>query len=576
MRLVPTHVEALTAAGRWEHPLDGSGPVALGPLTVVIDRIDDRGVEWRVANRSTEPVAVEVVRCTSALDGADPPVRMLANGYHSWSPTRSVVLGRDEDPSAGEALEFFYDMHHARDAPARSGDVRSEMVTAFADGSGDPLVVGFLAGHDHDGTIRARPGPSGVRPTVMAEAVLGGAVLAPDEERPLHPVAIMTGPDPEALLGEWAERYGRAASARVERAFTIGWCSWYHWFDQVTEADLVRTLARAEDWPFEVYQLDDGYQSAIGDWLTTNDDFPSGVAGAADAIVATGATAGLWLAPFHAAPDSNLATSRPELLAGSPDGAGPLVNMFNEIWGGFIYGLDPTASATQDHLQEVAGGLVAAGYDYLKLDFTFGPKVRGRFADPTMTPAQRVRAGYRAIRDGAGDDTFLLGCGCPLGPVVGLVDGMRIGPDVAPAWDLDPAVSADDRYGEAGPSTRGAWRSTLLRSFLHRRLWLNDPDCVMLRSTETSLTTEQARTWARAVGLSGGMVLVSDDLDLLGSDERALLDEVVAAGRQADAEAQAGSAARVPDRLSGAEPTTISSAGRVLVADSATGSSRLA
>ena len=36
-------------------------------------------------------------------------------------------------------------------------------------------------------------------------------------------------------------------------------------------------------------------------------------------------------------------------------------------------------------------------------------------------------------------------------------------------------------------STRNAWQSTLARSFMHRRLWLNDPDCLMLRTDETEL-----------------------------------------------------------------------------------------
>ena len=80
-----------------------------------------------------------------------------------------------------------------------------------------------------------------------------------------------------------------------------------------------------------------------------------------------------------------------------------------------------------------------------------------------------------------------------------------------------------------------AWRNTLSRSFLHRRLWLNDPDCLMLRTDRTRLEPEQMRAWALAVGVSGGMALVSDDLALLGADARALLDEVIALGREADA-----------------------------------------
>ena len=62
------------------------------------------------------------------------------------------------------------------------------------------------------------------------------------------------------------------------------------------------------------------------------------------------------------------------------------------------------------------------------------------------------------------------------------------------------------------------------------------------------------RTWAHAVGVSGGMALVSDDLALLDADARALLDEVVAIGRVADAEAVAGSPARCADLMDHAVP----------------------
>ncbi|MEY2435434.1 MAG: alpha-galactosidase, partial [Acidimicrobiaceae bacterium] len=85
---------------------------------------------------------------------------------------------------------------------------------------------------------------------------------------------------------------------------------------------------------------------------------------------------------------------------------------------------------------------------------------------------------------------------------------------------------------------------TKARQFMHRRLWLNDPDCVMLRTTDTQLTPEQVQTWAFTVADSGGMVLVSDDLSLLGGDARALLDDVLARGREVDAQRIGSTSAR--------------------------------
>lgn len=110
---------------------------------------------------------------------------------------------------------------------------------------------------------------------------------------------------------------------------------------------------------------------------------------------------------------------------------------------------------------------------------------------------------------------------------------------------------------------------------MHRSLWLNDPDCLMLRHAETQLTDDQVRTWALAVGMSGGMAIVSDDLALLGTGERALLDEVVALGREVDAAAAAGAPPRCADLLDGPVPTTLEAVGRTLVGDPDAGTSRL-
>ena len=62
-----------------------------------------------------------------------------------------------------------------------------------------------------------------------------------------------------------------------------------------------------------------------------------------------------------------------------------------------------------------------------------------------------MRAGYDAIRRGAGDDAFILGCGAPLGTCIGVVDGMRIGPDVAPSWDVPEAAWRPAGYEDCEP-----------------------------------------------------------------------------------------------------------------------------
>jgi alpha-galactosidase len=275
----------------------------------------------------------------------------------------------------------------------------------------------------------------------------------------------------------------------------------------------------------------------------------------------------VWIAPFLAAPDSELARTHPEWLARAAEGDGFAIGMYNDEWGGVMAELDTTRVDVLDHLAHVAAALVDAGYRYLKLDFTFSAAMPGRYADRSRTPAERVRAGYDAVRRGAGDDVLILADGAPVGAVVGVADAMRIGADVAPWWTAPPGRGEQQPgYEDTTPATRNAFVNTCTRSFVHRRLWSNDPDCVMLRTDDTYLDAAVARAWAETVACSGGLVLVSDDLTRLGREAVALLDEVVERGRAADAAARAGDPPRCAGLLDPAGPSGLGGpAGRTQV-----------
>jgi alpha-galactosidase len=557
----------------------------LGPVRVDVRAEDPQAVEvewslssdrltWSIANRGDSPAAVDAVAVVFALDALE-PLRVLRHGYQSWSPTAAATFRVHQDPTRVEGVRSLsIGMHHADWAHAEPEELRSELVTVLRDATGALLVVGFLGGDEHDGTFRVRPARHDPdRVELWVEAFLGGAVLQPAERRELHPVWLGDGEaDPGALLEAWAAQLGAAAGARTTAPYQVGWCSWYHYFHAVSEADIRANLALAGDWPFDVFQVDDGFQPAVGDWLTTNERFPASLEELAAAIGGAGRTPGIWIAPFLAAPAADVATRHPDWLAVHAGSGTPLVGMVNEGWGGAVHVLDTTRPEVIEHLEVVASSLVAAGFPYLKLDFTYAPSLRGAYADPGRTPAQRVRAGFDAIRRGAGDATFLLGCGAPLGPAVGVVDGMRIGADVAPWWHPRPDQHRPPGHQGGEPATVNAWRNTLSRSFLHRRLWLNDPDCLMLRTEATRLEPEQVRAWALAVGVSGGMALVSDDLGRLDREARHLLDAVVDLGRASDA---ASRPPRCPDLLDADPPTRLVGPGAELVGDPTAGTAHL-
>jgi alpha-galactosidase len=107
------------------------------------------------------------------------------------------------------------------------------------------------------------------------------------------------------------------------------------------------------------------------------------------------------------------------------------------------------------------------------------------------------------IRDAAGERSTLLGCGAPLLPSIGLVDAMRVSPDVAPQFDPpDGDVSQ--------PSMRGALLAGRARAFQHARLWVNDPDCLLARPG-----VERREAWAEHVEAHGGLVVSGDPLRAL-------------------------------------------------------------
>ncbi|MBV8463079.1 MAG: alpha-galactosidase, partial [Acidimicrobiales bacterium] len=449
-RVVATVTTSRVAAEDHVAPLGGlsaATTVPVGPIEVVVSgRVD--GLEWSVANRGDRAESLRSVAVVARLAGTVEPLRMFRHGYQSWSPSGVGVLGIDRDPSERADFPFVQGVYHADSRRVRPGELRSEWCTVLADGGAGPgrhLVLGFDGGHEHDGTFRLLRGRDGGA-ELWIEAFLGDVTLAPGEHRLLHGVSWADQVDGSAsdALAAWARRTGEAAGARVGAAFAVGWCSWYNFFDQVTEADLRRNLAAAGQWPFDVFQLDDGYQAAIGDWRATNAKFPSDLDALGSDIARRGMRPGIWLAPFLAAPDSELVRHHPEWVArAAGDGAEPLRSWWNPAWGGgedgFMYSLDTTHPEVLDHLEALARDLVSAGYRHLKLDFTFAPSVDGRWHDPGRTPAQRVRAGFEAVRRGAGEETIVLGCGVPLANVVGVVDANRIGADVAPLWALEPS-----------------------------------------------------------------------------------------------------------------------------------------
>ena len=486
-------------------------------------------VRAMISNRSGTSVRLDSIRFDLATGfRADAPARFFKHGYQSWSASHPVDIGAASHPLDGARAIVRLAHQSEVSRPIELEAATSELFTIVESRSShERFLAGFVGAANQLTTI-----------TVMspdraaARALFDGVALRPGEDCEVEPLAFWRSEqDTARMAARWAAMIGDAMRARVSAPYQRGWCSWYHYFDAITEDALLSNLRALKDmrteYPIEVVQLDDGYQAALGDWDRTNAKFPSGLKRIAREIREAGFTAGLWTAPFLAARDSRLMRERPDWFIRDESG-GPLPAGFNSNWttdeDKFAYALDASNPAFATHLERLFETLVHDfGYDYLKLDFLFAAAAEGIRHDPGLTRAQTLRRGLEAIRRGAGEKTFILGCGCPLGPGIGIVDGMRIGPDVAPHWGTAAGVE---------PGTAYAIDAIVARSFMHRRLWLNDPDCVMLRAKETRLSADERHALAWTVAASGGMLLISDDMRLLSEEEATLFRAVATIGAE--------------------------------------------
>ena len=425
-------------------------------------------------------------------------VLMQVNGYQSWSNSEIIRLDSAHRNTSFWSTVFF------------EPDFYSSLLLGFLTNS--QAVNSFNVGRLDMETAQIR---------LSSTADLGTIVVRPNREIRSDRLMIRFDPSPTDNLRRYGEFLQMFAPV-VNKPFTpagkdaanrsgtsrvpAGWCSWYYYYQHISEDTILLNLdAAAKDFAeagLRYIQIDDGYQIAAGDW-NTNSKFPHGHKWLTDQIHNRGMLAGLWLAPFAVAESSSVYKEHRDWLLRD---AGDTLKQFfaNDWWGGRIFTLDPTRADVQLWLENLFYSVINVwGYDYVKIDFLYFPAEGGRYSKP-VTPAQAYQMGLQSIRRGVGSDRFILGCGAPLGPSIGLVDGMRIGNDVYAAWaGVTPGVNA----------AANRW-------FYHRAVWYDDPDCLLVREP---LTLDQARVWAGVVALSGQMNLLSDKLTALPQERKNLL-----------------------------------------------------
>eukprot|EP00979_Chaetoceros_neogracilis_P014370 scaffold4569_cov284-Chaetoceros_neogracile.AAC.16 len=300
-----------------------------------------------------------------------------------------------------------------------------------------------------------------------------------------------------------------------------GWCSWYHYYENIDSASLTDNFKRLADLKSKIASdtviIDDGYMTAWGDWDSLKPKgFPKasgGMKALADSIESNAMIPGIWMAPYACDKNSKLAKAHPDWIIRNNEGR--IANSSN--CGKFFYGLDASNPAVREYAFKCIRRAVQEwGYKVLKLDFLYAACLQGNGKyDLSMSRADTMYLALQTLRAAAGPDTFIIGCGCPIGPAIGLLDANRISADTGPTWYADFPLPWWD-HGTL-PSLRAMVRNSITRSSIGHRFWHNDPDCILLGKT-TRLTDVEIKSAATVIAMTGGMMLLSDDLSKLSNE----------------------------------------------------------
>jgi alpha-galactosidase len=474
-------------------------------------------VQATVQNTTLAPLRIRAFhpleRARVNIGAAPSACRFYKHGWQSWSPTLVLdCAGEDilaSPPTIGPGTQ---------PQPAE-GRFVSDLLTAVVDpASGRGVVAGFISAADQFSHLWLDSAPG----ELTAASHADGVSVARAETLASERLAIDVSSPALAALEGYGDALGREMEAVPFERVASGWCSWYYYFQGISENEVIANLdylaERRDVIPIDYVQIDDGYQAEIGDWLMINEKFPHGMKWLADQVHDRGFKAGLWVAPFLAGAKSRLFQEHPDWFVRYSTGL-PAIATVN--WNQPCFALDLTHPEVQAHTREVFRTVMDEwGYDYVKIDFIFAAAVDGVRHDPNMTRAQAYRTGVVIVREIA-RQRFVLACGNPTGPSVGLFEAARIGPDVAPYWH--PYPRAAPRTLLADPSALNSIRNTMARYWMHGRLWQNDPDCLLVRATDTALAGDEVRALATVIGLTGGMVLDSDKLPPLPPERRDLI-----------------------------------------------------
>ncbi len=458
-----------------------------------------------------------------------PDARFFANGYQSWSESRllKVTEGIPRLRPIARRYMGYYGDEHISGIPRGLGYLHSWTYTYLTAVGQEPRVNGqksIFLGSLNERTAFTLFLYDHANATLTVRKDMDGLAL----RHSFPALDFWVGEGEEQHLFDTYFRLAEIAPPTASPA--IGWTSWYNHFTDISEEVLLKNLESFSTQlseSFELserlspyFQIDDGWQASVGDWLNVKPAFPNGMRPIALKIKEKGLQPGLWIAPFVASAKSELLRRHPEWLLKDAKGR-PIKVAWNPMWGGWFYALDFYHDGVREYLSGVFHTILDKwGFELLKLDFLFAVALA---PPPGKTRGGVMWEALEFLRHLVGTRR-MLACGVPLGSCFGLADYCRIGGDVHLAW-THPLLSFL-RHRER-VDTLASLRSTLGRWQLNGRAFHNDPDVFILRNENQKLNPVQQHTLLTINVLLGNLLFTSDDMGQYTAEQKTELDEAL-------------------------------------------------
>lgn len=373
----------------------------------------------------------------------------------------------------------------------------------------------------------------------------GITIVADGENKPIKPgetlnfekIVVETGTNWQDMLYGYGEQIAKHHNIKPKKIIPFkGWSTWDYYGGNFTEKEIEMNtkLIKEMNVNANTIQVDGGWWTKRGDYLSTKPTISGGMKGVAKMITSYGLAPGIHIDGFRADKTSEVFKAHPEYFLKDQNGQTyPNADSKDQT---LLF--DYSNPAACEYIKNVLKTMREDwGYKYFKIDFMrYGVneevlryyKENGLTAiqafDPSMTSFERIAAGLKAMREGVGSSYFL-GCSAVFGGTLGIADGLRTGGDIFPNYE--------------------SYKTRCLMNggnfYLHKTVVQTDSDYLIVRNKDDeeierawkgkfggTVTLNEAKMWADYVTLFGGSKFSSDNLNTLRPERKELVKKAFA------------------------------------------------